>query len=43
MVLFDEDAPVHKAERKKKRFQFDPSEGRDYAADAPQDERHQRP
>ena len=42
MVLFDEDAPIHKAERRKKRFQFDPSEGRDYAADAPQDERHQR-
>lgn len=40
MVLFDEDAPILKAERKKKRFQFDPSEGRDYAADAPQDERH---
>lgn len=35
MVLFDEDAPIHKAERRKKRFQFDPSEGRDYAADAP--------
>lgn len=42
MVLFDEDAPIHRADRKKKRFHFDPSEGRDYAADAPQDERQGR-